>query len=271
MGDQQIINVSLAEANEEIDQVVVVGYGTARKTGSTVGAIATVRGEVLEAKPIGNPLDALAGRVAEVSVLSSSGEPSAQASVKIHGTGSLGASSTPLYILDGLPVPSGVILAMNPNDFAQVDVLKDASATSIYGSRAANGVIYITTKQGKMGERGRVTASFSYGWSSLANREYFDRRMSTDELLAFRQELGHMTEAKVKEIKDAYGDTDFSWVDYYLRQNVPTHQGSISFSGGRKMVTYYISTGYMHSEGMRPNSRYQKYSLRTNVNANIVE
>lgn len=271
VGAQTVINVSLGEANEEIDQVVVVGYGTARKTGSTVGSIASVGGATLEAKPIGNPLDALAGKVAGMSVLTGSGEPSATANIKIHGVGSLGASSAPLYILDGLPVHSGVILAMNPNDFAQVDVLKDASATSIYGSRAANGVIFITTKRGKKGENGHVSVRFSYGWSSLANREYFDRRMSSEQLMAFRKQLGQLTDADIENIKKQYGDTDFSWADYYFKQNVPTHQGDVTFSGATKMIDYYISTGYMMSEGMRPNSHYDKYNLRTNVNARVVD
>lgn len=164
VGNQTTFEVSLEESQEEIDQVVVVGYGTARKTGSTVGSIASVGSDVLETRPVSNPLEALGGRVAGMSVLSGSGEPSSTASITIHGNGSLTASSTPLYILDGVPVSSGTILAMNPNDFAQVDVLKDASGTSIYGSRAANGVIAITTKRGKAGERGNVTVRFSYGW-----------------------------------------------------------------------------------------------------------
>lgn len=271
VGAQSVINVSLGEANEEIDQVVVVGYGTARKTGSTVGNIASVGSEVMEAKPIANPLEALGGKVAGMCVLTGSGEPSATASITIHGNGSLGAGSAPLYILDGLPVHSGVILAMNPNDFAQVDVLKDASATSIYGSRAANGVIFITTKRGKKGEHGHVSVRFSYGWSSLANKNYYNKRMSSDQLLAFRKELGHMNDAEIAEIKKEHGDTDFSWVDYFFKQNVPTHQGDVVFSGATKMVDYYISSGYMMSEGMRPNSHYDKYNLRTNVNARIVD
>lgn len=271
VGDQSVVNVSLGEANEEIDQVVVVGYGTARKTGSTVGSIASVGGDVLESKPVGNPLDALAGKVAGMSVLTGSGEPSATAHITIHGTGSLGAGSAPLYILDGLPVHSGVILAMNPNDFAQVDILKDASATSIYGSRAANGVIFITTKRGKKGENGHVSVRFSYGWSSLANKDYYNQRMSSEQLMAFRKAIGHYDDAKIESIKKEYGDTDFSWVDYFFKQNVPTHQGDVAFSGATKMVDYYISSGYMMSEGMRPNSHYDKYNLRTNVNARIVD
>lgn len=270
VGNQTTFEVSLKESQEEIDQVVVVGYGTARKTGSTVGSIASVGSDVLETRPVSNPLEALGGRVAGMSVLSGSGEPSSTASITIHGNGSLTASSAPLYILDGVPVSSGTILAMNPNDFAQVDVLKDASATSIYGSRAANGVIAITTKRGKAGERGNVTVRFSYGWSSLANMEYYRRRMSSEQLLSFRRELGHLSEAEVAQIKKDHGDTDFDWVNYYYRPKAPLHQGDITFSGASKSVNYYISSGYMNSLGLRANSRYDKYNLRTNVNARVV-
>lgn len=264
---QSEINVQLGVANEEIDQVVVVGYGTARKTGSTVGNIASVGGQVMESKPIANPLEALGGKVAGMSVLTGSGEPSAQADVTIHGIGSLSAGTEPLYILDGIPVGSGTILAMNPNDFQQVDVLKDASATSIYGSRAANGVIFITTKRGQAGDKGDVQVRFSYGWTSLASYDFFNRRMSSDQLRAFYKDIGRYTDADIEANKKRFGDTDFSWVDYIYSKNVPTHQGDITFSGGKGNTIYYISGNYMMSKGMRPGSLYNKYGMRANINS----
>ena len=268
---QTTFNVALKSANEEIDQVVVVGYGTARKTGSTVGNVASVGSEVMEAKPVANPLDALGGRVAGMSVLTSSGEPSQTATILIHGTGSLTSGTAPLYILDGTPVGASTILAMNPNDFKQVDVLKDASATSIYGSRAANGVIFITTKRGEAGDYGDVQVRFSYGWSSLANRKYFDRRMSSEQLLQFFQDLGWYDASDVAYVKDKYGDTDFDWTGYLYASNVPTHQGDITFSGGKGNTTYYISGSYMMSQGLRVGSAYDKYGLRTNINSKVKE
>lgn len=234
---QQEISVVLKMANEEIDQVVVVGYGSARKISSTVGAVATVGGQKLEARPSANVFDALAGQVAGLSILGTSGEPSAGSQVMLHGMGSLGAGSEPLYVLDGVPVSTGTIQGLNPNDYAQVDVLKDASATSIYGSRAANGVIYITTKKGSKQENGTVTARFSYGWSNLVDRRYFDNVLTSKELIDFYSEFNdvfyHYTPAQIDSMHARNDNRNYKWVDYYYRKNAPMHQGDISFASPR--------------------------------------
>lgn len=142
VGERTVIDVAMRPALEDIDQVVVVGYGSGKKIASTVGRVSSVGAQKLEAKPVANAMEALAGQVPGLSVLTSSGEPSSGAVVQLHGSGSLGAVSEPLYVLDGLPVAASTILAMNPDDFARVDVLSDTSATSIYGSRAANGNLH---------------------------------------------------------------------------------------------------------------------------------
>ena len=147
IGTQTTLNVVMTPHQEEIDQVVVVGYGSGRKTSSTVGQFASVAAKDLRERPTSNTLEALAGKVAGLSVLTNGGEPSAVATLKLHGTGSLRGTTMPLYIVYGIPVVS--IAGLSPSDFERVDVLTDASATSIYGARAANGVISITTKQGR--------------------------------------------------------------------------------------------------------------------------
>ena len=141
-----------------------------KKIGSIVGSVAKVNSEKLSAKPVANAMDALQGQVSGLQVYTSSGEPGSSSSSYIRGVGSLTADNEPLYVLDGTPVSSSVMVMMNPNDFESVTVLKDASATSIYGSRAANGVIYITTKRGKIGEKAVITASGNYGTARLARR-----------------------------------------------------------------------------------------------------
>lgn len=150
---QPEVHVVLKPDTEMLDEVVVVGYGTAKKVGTVVGSLKTVNSDKIASKPVANAMDALQGQVSGLQVYSSSGEPGAGSSVNLRGVGSLTAGNQPLYVLDGMPVSSSVMTTMNPNDFESITVLKDASATSIYGSRAANGVIFITTKKGKLGEK----------------------------------------------------------------------------------------------------------------------
>ena len=141
------MRVVMMSDSEMLEDVVVVGY-MERKIASTSASVVKVDSKTIEEKPTANPMDALQGKVSGLQVFTSTGEPSAFSSLKLHGVGSLGAGSAPLYILDGMPVATSTIMSANPNDFESIQVLKDAAATSIYGARAANGVIYITTKRG---------------------------------------------------------------------------------------------------------------------------
>ena len=180
------MRIFLASDARVIDDVVVVGYGSGRKVGTVVGSVTTVHAEKLNNAPSASALDALQGQVAGLNVLTSSGESGDNAvSMNIHGIGSLGASSTPLYVIDGIPSNSRTIMAMNPNDIESVTVLKDASATSIYGSRAANGVVYVTTKTGKFNTDAKVTFRTQYGRNTLANKGFYENMMSASELKQF--------------------------------------------------------------------------------------
>ena len=232
VGERTVIDVAMKPALEDIDQVVVVGYGSGKKIASTVGRVSSVGAQKLEAKPVANAMEALAGQVPGLSVLTSSGEPSSRAVIQLHGSGSLGAVSEPLYVLDGLPVAASTILAMNPDDFARVDVLSDASATSIYGSRAANGVIYITTKRGQLETKGSVQARYTFGLSNLANTRYFEQIQNTREVFDMFEYLGTHTPAQVADLRAQYGDRPFRWYKYYYRQNAPTHSANVQFTGG---------------------------------------
>ena len=144
--------IELFADDTSLEELVVTGYGSARKLGTIAGSVTTVGGDKLTNKPIANIGDAMQGQVAGLQVFTSSGEPSAQASMRIRGQSSINAASSPLIILDGSEVSSATLLAINPNDIENMTVLKDASSTAIYGARAASGVIVITTKRGKYGE-----------------------------------------------------------------------------------------------------------------------
>ncbi len=147
---QTNIHVELELANEALEEVVITGYGTGKKIGSVVGAVSNVNNQKLEKVVTANFTDALSGQVSGLSVLSSSGDPSKSASIRLRGVSSINASITPLFILDGAPITSTLFNSLNPADIESITVLKDAAATSIYGSRAANGVIVITSKKGKV-------------------------------------------------------------------------------------------------------------------------
>lgn len=141
------LKVILKPNTELLDEVVIVGYGTGKKLGSVVGSVGTVNNQTLEKSPTTNFTDALAGQVSGLSVLSSSGDPTAVASIRLRGVNSINAGTTPLFILDGAPISSSVFNSLNPGDIENITVLKDAASTAIYGSRAANGVIVITSKK----------------------------------------------------------------------------------------------------------------------------
>jgi len=270
VGERTVIDVAMRPALEDIDQVVVVGYGSGKKIASTVGRVSSVGAQKLEAKPVANAMEALAGQVPGLSVLTSSGEPSSGAVVQLHGSGSLGAVSEPLYVLDGLPVAASTILAMNPDDFARVDVLSDASATSIYGSRAANGVIYITTKRGQLETKGSVQARYTFGLSNLANTRYFEQIQNTREVFDMFEYLGTHTPAQVADLRARYGDRTFRWYKYYYRQNAPTHSANVQFTGGGGRTSHFVSGGYFWQQGLRPLSSYTRYSLRANLNSKVL-
>lgn len=245
--------------------MVVVGYGTAREIGTVVGSISRVSSEQLESRPLANVWDAMQGRVAGLQVYTSSGEPTQLSSVRLHGVGSLGASSTPLYVLDGIPVSPNNILSLNPNDIESVSVLKDASATSIYGSRAANGVIYITTKRGHRDTRAKVTVNAQYGTSSLANEDFFNRFMTSRELTDFWLGVGYRTQDQVNQLLAAGHDT--RWHEYYYKDAAPTYQGDFSIQGGGGRTTYFVSGGYFFQDGLAARSEYERYTARANISS----
>ena len=264
---QPVVKVILHSDDEMLDEVVVIGYGTAKKVGTVIGSIANVTSEKIASKPVVNVMDALQGQVAGLQVFTSSGDPgdkSMAASSYLRGIGSLTASNAPLYVLDGSPVSADIMGMMNPNDFASVTVLKDASATSIYGSRAANGVIYITTKRGKMNEKASVTVSGNYGVSMLARN--VGSPMSSEQLLNYQLKHDIISQDAYNQYMSSGINTN--WQDYFF-ENAPTYQGNISVQGGGNRSLYYLSASYMDQEGIVYGSGYERYTLRANLETQI--
>lgn len=264
------VRVILTTDSEVLEDFVVIGYGSGRKISSTVGSVVKVSSKDIIDKPIPNAMDALQGKVPGLQIFTSTGEPSQISSIRLHGSGSLGASSEPLIVLDGIPIQSSTFRGLNPKDFESIQVLKDASATSIYGARAANGVIYVTTKRGAIAEKATVTISGQLGYSSLANTDYFESFMNADELLKFFVDSKYRTQAQVDEIKANYPN-DFKWYKFYHKDKAPTRSTDISINGGAGRTNYFISGGYAFSEGLRYRSDYKRYTLRSNINTQVNE
>jgi len=272
VGGRRNISVTLEPDSEALEASVVIGYGSAKKVTSLVGSVQTVSSESLRNAPSSSALDQLQGQVAGLSVLSYSGVAGDNAvSMSLHGVGSLGASSTPLYVVDGVPSSSRAIMAMNPNDIESISVLKDAAATSIYGSRAANGVIYVTTKAGAYNEKATITARSQYGYSTLASMKLYESMMSGDELVDFWVKSGIYTEEKIKSNYTDLGYTNNTkWYEYFMNLYTPQYQNDITIQGGGSKVAYLISASQFHQEGFTPGNYYDRYTVRSNVQARPV-
>jgi len=269
------VDVALESDYIGVDEVLVVGYGTAKRVGTIVGSVATVSEETIKDKPMANVFDALQGKVSGIQTYTSSGEPTQLSSVRLHGVGSLGASNTPLYVVDGVPITSSAMLGLNSNDFESITVLKDASATSIYGSRAANGVIYITTKGGKRDSEAKITVNAQYGSSMLANTDYFESFMNTEELTSWWVDAGYRTQDQVdallnNNINPATGEPyDTKWYKFYYKDAAPTVQTNVSITGGGEKTSYFVSGGYYYQEGLAARSGYERYTFRSNINSKV--
>ena len=250
-----------------LDQIVVTGYGSGKKLGSVVGSVNVVGDQVLENTPSSNFVDALQGQVPGLTIFSNSGEPSAvPASIRIRGVNSLNASTTPLFILDGAPTTSAVFTTLSPSDIESVTTLKDAASTAIYGSRAANGVIVITTKKGKYGDKANVTVRADIGWSALADDNI--ELMDSKQYIQFRDMIKNPVPQAARDMVDKYGiNTD--WMKYLVKDNALTYSLEGRISGGSEKVRYYISLGHYDQDGLIAQSGIRRESLRSNIDAKV--
>ena len=180
------VNCELPLDAETLETAIAVGYGSAKKVGTMIGSVTTVKSEGIKNAPSSSALDALQGQVAGLAVMTTGGVAGENnVSMTLHGVGSLGSSSAPLYIIDGVQASSSAIMNMNPNDILSISILKDASATSIYGSRAANGVVFVTTRTGSYDAKATVTIRSQAGISTLADNTLYENMMTGEELKDF--------------------------------------------------------------------------------------
>ncbi|WP_082048573.1 SusC/RagA family TonB-linked outer membrane protein [Neotamlana nanhaiensis] len=257
ISDLSKLKITLTSNDEELDAVVVVGYGTQKKSDVT-GAIGSLQSESFNKGVVANAGQLLQGKVAGVNVSNVTGEPGSGQDIVIRGVGSLRSGTTPLYVVDGFAldnsgngVPTNPLNFINPQDIESIDVLKDASAAAIYGARAANGVIVITTKKGKKG-RMQMNLTVSAGLSKIANKiDVF----TADE---FRQQVV----AVGGELSDGGANTD--WQDELTRTAV-TKKTNFSLSGGTESSNYYASVGVDDIQGILRNNDLKRYSARVNA------
>ena len=263
------VNCELPTDSELLESAVAVGYGSAKKVGTTVGSVTTVKSEALANAPSSSALDALQGQVAGLAVMTTGGVAGDNnVSMTLHGVGSLGSSTAPLYIIDGVQASSGAVMAMNPNDIASISILKDASATSIYGSRAANGVVYVTTKAGAYNNRASVTVRSQAGISTLADFTLYENMMSGPELKDFLVKSGIMSPQQIYTKFTAKGwDADTEWYKYFQQFNNPQFQNDIAVEGGGERVAYMIGASQFHQRGTAFGNFYDRYTVRSNVQA----
>ena len=261
------INVQLKPDAQALESSVVVGYGSAKKIGTVVGAVTTVKADIVNNAPSSSPLDQLQGQVAGLSVLTSSGVAGDDAvSMTLHGTGSLGSSSEPLFVIDGIPSTSRTIMAMNPNDIVSITVLKDATSISIYGARAANGVVYVTTKSGSYDSKATVTARTMHGVNTLANPQFYKNMMSGDQFIDFKMRAGILTPAQIETNYLSKGyNNNTEWYKYFQNTMAYQYQSDVTIEGGGKKVAYMVSASQYHQDGNTIGNYFDRYTVRSNV------
>ncbi len=254
-----VFDLQMQPESELVEDVVVIAYGV-RKKGTVAGSVSTVKAEKIEKTPTAAFDQALQGQVPGLTVLSNTGEPSASATMTIRGTNSINSGTAPLYILDGVPISSSDFNTINPSDIESLSVLKDASSTSIYGARAANGVIVITTKRGRMADRPRIEYRMQLGFSQVANDKNWDM-MTTPERIEYEKQIG-MTEGQDYNL---LSQTDVNWMNEVFNSSALLQNYELSVSGASEKTNYYLSAGFYSQDGTAVGSSFERYSLRANV------
>ena len=275
LNGQSQVSVSLKPVDVGLGEVVIIGYGTQRKTDVT-GSVTVAPIEQMQKAPVRNFTEALAGRVAGVTVASVDGQPGSTFNVTIRGNNSITQDNSPLYVIDGFPVEGPNTNSINPDDIESLTVLKDASATAIYGARGANGVIIITTKSGKIGPPA-VSFNASYGIQKTTNTVAL---MSPYDFVKYQLELSPGTDttafgtaayyylrrgATVDSYKDS---TDINWQSQLFR-TAPMKNYNLSVSGGNAQTKYAISGNILDQDGVIINSGYKRYQGRIVLNQNL--
>lgn len=266
VGNRTTINVIMKEDTEQIEEVVVVGYGVQKKV-TVTGAVATISGKDLQVSPTSNLSNGMVGRIPGVIGFQTADEPGGGAStIRIRGTNSLG-SKDPLVVIDGIPDRAGGLNRLNPNEIESMSVLKDAAA-AIYGARGANGVILITTKRGKEG-KAVVNFDASYGFSR-ANR--LPKMCNAFEYATMVNEInpGTWSEKDLESFKnhdDPWDHPDTDWFDTTIKSFSPTYRTDMGVQGGSEKFKFYVNLSANGEDGIyrRSSNRFDQYAIRTNL------
>lgn len=267
------INVVMKTDAHQMEELVVVGYGSGVAAKSLVGSVSTVKGDKVASTPVANVADVLQGKIPGLQIFTSSGEPTAGSTMRMRGTSTFSGSNAPLIVLDGTPVSSSVLTNLNSNDIESVVLLKDAASTAIYGSQAANGVMYVTTKRGTAA-KSLVQVRMQAGFSSMIENTAF-QLMNAEQQMGFEELVyPHLTIegadadkwlAKKRWVKE--NNFNFNWKEYAYQSNAPVRSADASITGSSNGINYYLSAGYLDTKGIAPRSGNTRYSFRTNVDA----
>jgi len=276
VNNQQTINIKLETDNKSLDEVVVVGYGSQKKINLT-GSVSTISGDEMTQRPVVNVTTMLEGLAPGVAVTQGSGEPGNEnASVLIRGVGTFsGAGTAPLVLIDDVP---GNLNDVNPSDIESVSILKDASSAAIYGSRAANGVILVTTKKGKAGKM-KIEYDVNYGiakatklFQTVTNSVQYMEMYNQARINSGLPDTSQMySQADINAYathpnSSLYPNTN--WLNYIFR-SAPTQTHNLTFSGGNDKTTYDVNLGYSDEQGIMKGFDYQKYNIRTNIQSKV--
>ncbi|QMW00457.1 SusC/RagA family TonB-linked outer membrane protein [Spirosoma foliorum] len=290
VGNKSAVNITLTTDNRSLNEVVVVGYGTQKKS-QTTGAISSITPKQITEQPVTNIGQAMQGRVAGVDVAQSGSKPGSVPTIRIRGRRSFNAGNDPLYVVDGIPL-AREYEDINPNDVASMEILKDATATAIYGARGANGVVLVTTKRGN--KNGKTTISYDnyVGFTDALDKVHL---FSGSEFAEFVREA-YRTTGNYKDangnpvptgVVDAYADSKVAvlggdpnvaagiaagrntdWQSLILKQGVQQNH-SLGIQGGNEKTQFYLSAGFFQDKGIMPGVDYTRYSLRANVDHQI--
>lgn len=259
VGSKSTINVQLASSSaSDLGEVVVVGYGSQRKEAIT-GSVASINGQKMREVPAPNISQALQGRIAGVEMSQNSTRPGATMQIRIRGTRSLSADNNPLIVLDGIPY-IGSIGDINPNDIKSIEILKDASATAIYGSRGANGVILVTTEKGSKGRKPTINYNGYHGIQQVFAKYPM---MDGPQFVALRTAAAMYTNGL-----DESNDINTDWQDLFYQDGIVT-DNNISLNGGSESGSFNFGAGYYLNQGVVPTQQYKRYSFRGSIDQNV--
>lgn len=270
------IKVELQENTQDLEEVVVVGYGTQKKINVT-GAVSMVKGETLDSRPVTSAIAGLQGELPGVSISNTTGQPGSGSSIIIRGVSTINSDTAPLILIDG--VAGGDLNLLNPGDIESVSVLKDAASSAIYGARAANGVILVTTKKGGQ-DKAKITYSGYVGWQTPTRLPElvsgYDYMVLQNEAMAAAGFSKPYDEAAFQAYKDGSNPNDFSntdWIDEIYKDNALQTSHNLSVRGGTKKTGYFLSYGYLDQDGLVVGDSFKshRHNARVSVNTEVFD